>query len=274
MPFISIEGAELYYESHGEGPALVLAHGMGGNHAIWFQQIDTFARTNRVIVFDQRGFGLSKDLDGRGRSAFVDDLAALLDALGEERVALLGQSMGAGTCIGFAARYPKRVAALAVSSSLHGLIEPDDVKTIMDKARDATANMDLIDRVLGDRTPRERPEMARLYRLINSFNATTRHNVTGSFYPIAPEALAEAGIPTLFIAGHEDKLFPVEAIRLMQERIAGSFLVEVVGAGHSAFFERPGEYNDTLLSLLQMAGHVGKTRPAHSNAAGYTPVAP
>ena len=86
MPRLAVAGADLYYESHGSGPAIVLAHGVGGNHAIWFNQVAEFSRTHRVITFDHRGFGNSTDPDGVGRSAYSDDLAALLDHLEERRV--------------------------------------------------------------------------------------------------------------------------------------------------------------------------------------------
>ncbi|KAB2857571.1 MAG: alpha/beta hydrolase, partial [Sphingopyxis terrae] len=99
---LATAGAEIYWQALGEGPAVVLAHGVGGNHAIWYRQIDALSRSNRVITFDHRGFGLSRDLDARGRDAFIDDLTALLDHLDIAKAALVGQSMGAGTCIGFA----------------------------------------------------------------------------------------------------------------------------------------------------------------------------
>lgn len=262
-------GAEIYYQTHGAGPAVVLAHGIGGNHAIWYGQIDTLARSNRVILFDHRGFGLSRDLDGRGRDAFVEDLVALLDHLGEGRVALIGQSMGAGTCIGFAHQAPERVAALAICDSLHGIAESAAVKVIMDAARTKTAAMDQIDRVLGARAPRD---LAMLYRQIASFNAVDRHNLTGRFEARPAADLAGKGFPILFLGGTEDVIFPIEAVRLVQDEVAGSFLVEVNDVGHSAFLEAPTQFNDTILSLLQMAGHVGKGGAAHSNTAGYAPV--
>ena len=69
-----------------------------------------------------------------------------------------------------------------------------------------------------------------------------------------------------------EHLAAIEAVRLAQAEVAGSFLVEVNDAGHSAFLEAPTQFNDTILSLLQMADHVGKAGPAHSNAAGYVAV--
>lgn len=66
--------------------------------------------------------------------------------------------------------------------------------------------------------------------------------------------------------------FPIEAIRAVQAQTPGSFLVEVQDTGHSVFYERPVEFNDSLLSLLQMAGFKGRRKSVHSNSAGYKPV--
>ena len=266
---LATAGAEIYWQAHGAGPAIVLAHGIGGNHAIWYRQLDALSRSNRVITFDHRGFGLSQDHDGRGRDAFVDDLVALLDHLGEAKVALVGQSMGAGTCIGFAHRAAERVAALAICDSLHGIAESSEVKTIMDDARAKTAAMGQVERVLGAGAPRE---LAALYRQIASFNAVDRHSLAGSFDARPAADLGGKGFPTLFLSGVDDILFPIEAVRLAQAEVQGSFLVEVNDAGHSAFLEAPVQFNDTILSLLQMAGHVGQAGAAHSNAAGYVAV--
>lgn len=266
---LKTSGAEIYYQAHGAGPAVVLAHGIGGNHALWYGQIDTLSRSNRVILFDHRGFGQSRDLDGRGRDAFVEDLTALLDHLGVDRAALVGQSMGAGTCIGFAHQAPERVAALAICDSLHGVVESEAVKAIMDVARANTAAMDQIDRVLGAGAPRD---LAMLYRQISGFNAMDRHSLTGRFTARPAADLAGKGFPILFLCGTEDVIFPIEAMRLVQEEVEGSFLVEINDVGHSAFLEAPVQFNDTILSLLQMAGHVGKGGAAHSNTAGYARV--
>lgn len=266
---LATAGAEIYWQALGEGPAVVLAHGIGGNHAIWYRQIDALSRSNRVITFDHRGFGLSRDLDGRGRDAFVEDLTALLDHLGETKVALVGQSMGAGTCIGFAHRAPERVAALAICDSLHGIAESAEIRTIMDAARANTADLAQIERVLGANAPRE---LAALYRQIASFNIADRHNLAGRFDARPAADLGGKGFPILFLCGVEDRLFPIEAVRVAQADVAGSFLVEINDAGHSAFLEAPTQFNDTILSLLQMAGHVGKAGAAHSNAAGYVAV--
>lgn len=260
MPEVSLNGAELYYEIHeanqarqhaGKPPAVVLAHGVGGNHAIWFQQIDAFRQFHRVITFDHRGFGNSSDPQGSGRSAHAQDLLALLDYLDIERTALVGQSMGGGTCIGVVAQAAERVSALVLADTLHGIRLPARAAEIMQQAKAATANLGQIERVLGSNTRHKDPAKATLYRQINSFNATDRRNLQGS-YPklLSPEELAATGIPILFIAGEDDVLFPVTAIQDVQASVSGSKWIEMKGVGHSAFYEDPESFNRHVLEFL------------------------
>ena len=55
MPIVNTDNAEIYYESHGEGPAIVLAHCAAGNTLVRWQQVAHFAPAHRVVAFDQRG---------------------------------------------------------------------------------------------------------------------------------------------------------------------------------------------------------------------------
>ena len=64
MPFLERDGARLYYETHGAGPALVFAHGLGGGHLSWWQQVPHFRDRYTCVVFDHRGFGLSTESPG------------------------------------------------------------------------------------------------------------------------------------------------------------------------------------------------------------------
>ena len=251
MPYLAVAGAELYYESHGSGPAIVLAHGVGGNHAIWFNQVAEFSRTHRVITFDHRGFGNSTDADGLGRSAYSDDLATLLDHLEVRRVSLVGQSMGGGTCIGFAHCQPHRVSAMVLADTLHGLVLPGEAAALLDEAERQTRDLGQIERVLGARTRESEPAKAVLYRQINSFNATDRHSLKGSYrHTLTPEELGALRVPVLFIAGVDDVVFPVAAIRAVQARVSGSEWVEVADAGHSAFYEQPESFNRRVLEFI------------------------
>src|SRR5512138_902447 len=92
MPFLALDGCDLYYELYGRGPALVFAHGARGNDLSWWQQVPYFQERYTCLTFAHRGFGRSREVeDGPGPAAFVDDLAALLDHLGFEEVRLVAQ---------------------------------------------------------------------------------------------------------------------------------------------------------------------------------------
>src|SRR4051794_27582915 len=126
MATLRIDGFELYYEVHGEGYPLVFAHGVGGNHASWFNQIPAFTDRYKMVVFDHRGFGNSRDAaNGPGRSRFVADLLALFDHLKIEQAGVIAQSMGGGTCSHFTWKHPERVKALVLADTLVGLKLPE-----------------------------------------------------------------------------------------------------------------------------------------------------
>ena len=79
MPRVESAGASLYYETHGSGPAVVLAHGAGGNAMVWWQQVPHFARRHTVVVFDHRGFFRSRCApEALDPGLFASDLAAIL----------------------------------------------------------------------------------------------------------------------------------------------------------------------------------------------------
>lgn len=271
MAIFNNNGEAFYYEVHGQGEPIVLAHGLGGNHATWFKQVSVLAKAYQVITFDHRGFGNSSDNQQLGRAGFVSDLKALLDYLEIDKAALVGQSMGGGTVITFANQYPERVAGLVIADSLHGLVESDEVQAIMDASRKATTGLNQLDRVLGKAFKDENAQQALLYQQINSFNNTHKGNLIGEYASskVSPEHLASLNIPILFLAGQDDILFPIDAIRLVQTQMEGSFIVEFDQCGHSAFYEKPTEFNDSLLSFLEMIGLAPKNGSVLSNSAGY-----
>ena len=158
MPTAPIDGVDLYYEVHGEGLPVVLCHGIGGNHASWFQQVGPFAERYRVVVFDHRAFGRSAfDPSANARSRFVDDFEALLDHLGIQRTAIVAQSMGGGTAAGFTVRCPQRVSALVLADTLVGMDEPPEVREAMVSIRKATADLSPARACPLGRVPRAQP---------------------------------------------------------------------------------------------------------------------
>src|SRR6476660_10364255 len=83
---------KMFYEVHGDGPAVIFAHGSGGTHMSWWQQVPVLSKQYRCVTIDHRGFGYSKDgAAGPGRKNFVTDLEGLLDRLKVDKVSLVGQ---------------------------------------------------------------------------------------------------------------------------------------------------------------------------------------
>jgi pimeloyl-ACP methyl ester carboxylesterase len=108
---------ELHVEVAGDGPPIVLLHGLTANHRYVVMGSRKLERSGyRVVSYDARGHGASPAApDGRyDYEALADDLEAVLDAQAIDRAVLVGASMGAHTAVRFALRRPERVAGLVL----------------------------------------------------------------------------------------------------------------------------------------------------------------
>jgi 3-oxoadipate enol-lactonase len=257
MPIARINGIELYYEVHGQGPAVVLAHGAGGNHLSWWQQIPFLSQHFRCVTFDHRGFGSSRDLpDGPGANAFIEDLRHLLDQLSIERTALVAQSMGGWTSLGFAGKYPDRVAALALCDTTAGIDDPEVAREM--KSLQATLRGPLevvLQRAYSAQFQHREPARCFLYQQISGLNvhvpADLLTKLTAMRHQVEP--LIARRIPTMLLVGEEDALTPAKTMELMARRIPHARFVKIPGAGHSVYFERPDEFNRIVLDFLNSA---------------------
>src|SRR6266516_5000865 len=116
--YLERPGCRLYYEVTGAGPAIVFAHGLGGNHLSWWQQVPHFAGRYSCVTFAHRGFAPSSDIPGGPDPAdYAGDLAALIDHLALAEVFLVAQSMGGWACLEYALANPERVRALVLAST-------------------------------------------------------------------------------------------------------------------------------------------------------------
>jgi 3-oxoadipate enol-lactonase len=258
MPLARINGIELYYEVHGEGSALVLAHGGGGSHLSWWQNVPVLARRFRCVTFDHRGFGASRDLtDGPGPNAFVEDLRQLLDHLGIQRAALTGQSMGGWTVLGFAAAYPDRVSALTLCDTSAGMDDPDVIRELA-KLRDLTRGSlaNALTRAYAADFPTRDPVRCFLYQQISGLNTHVPANLLPVLLKLRNrfEPIVDRRIPTMLVVGEEDALVPAPVMEMMAHRIPQARLIKVPGAGHSVYFEKPDDFNRILTDFLVEAG--------------------
>lgn len=256
MPYAPINGIDLYYESHGEGSVVVFAHGAGGNHLSWWQQIPAFAEHFRCITYDHRAFGLSRDGEGeaeRGRRAFHEDLRELLNYLDVEQAAIVAQSMGGRSAVGFSLLNPGRCRALVLAGTTGGAID-DDVRELQDAYR----GTEIGSLPLGKRSVspllRERAEaMEFLYRAIGRLNPPRAKDFLApipGYRGSSAERLAQADFPIMFLVGDHDAVTPPHIIEGCHRATLGSRYVVIRDSGHSTYFEQPEAFNEAVMSFL------------------------
>lgn len=266
---LDLRESEIYYEVTGTGPALVFAHGLGGNHLSWWQQIPHFCDRYSCVTFSHRGFPPSRSRTGTaGPREFAADLAALVDHLELEEISLVAQSMGGWTCLTYARERPERVRALIMSSTTgtvdFGAIDHPDIQglarwnTQADAAKADLASHGILAST-GARMAREQPTSYFLYRELYDLTPTVYKDhvrkTIRSARNLGPRALAAIRTPTLFIIGEEDLIFPPGAAVATASLMPDARLVRIPEAGHSVYFERPDQYNRVVDAFL--AGHTG-----------------
>jgi 3-oxoadipate enol-lactonase len=259
MPILHHNGADLFYDVTGSGPALVFAHGLGGNHISWWQQVPHFRDRYTCVTFAHRGFAPSTDApDGPGPRAFADDLTALIAHLGLSDVRLVAQSMGGWTCLEYTLRHPERVRALVMACTT-GTLDSPELRRIFAAHRGGEAELFArgIHPAAGERMAREQPALHHLYRQIDGLSFALDKQIvrtTLTQMRTAPaEAVAALAVPVLCLTGEEDVVIPPDAVAYLSGLIPSARLARVHAAGHSVYFERPDTFNgivDDFLSVI------------------------
>jgi len=254
MPFASAEGTRVYYEVHGDGPAVVLAHGAGGHHAIWWQQVPFLVDRYRVVALDFPGFGSSQ----AGRSEydtheFPGCILAVLDHAGIERAALVGQSLGAPPSLSVAAAYPDRVAGVVLAHSIGGIQDPEVAEMVLADRAEAE-KLPVIDRLLSSEFQRREPERVFLFQQMGTFNAAKvpdlRNQWVGTTTLGQIRAAIAAGVQVVFLAGERDAVIRPATYRRLQELLPEAHYDLVTGAPHSMYWEAPELFNAALWRAL------------------------
>ena len=256
--FCESDGERIYYESVGDGePALVLCHGAGGNHAIWYQQVPVFARSRRVITWDHRGFGRSSAHAGPTRPDLAArDLAAVTKAAGVAGpIDLVGQSMGGWTALGYALAERAQVRRLVLADTPGGIVTPELVAALRAiRAFEAEGRLGRHP-ALGDGLARRDPARAYLYQMLGAFGEPDVAKLGPALFGtvVAEAELAALAGRVLFVVGNEDALFPPASIRSCAAKVPGARVVEIADAGHSPYFEQPEAWNRAVAEFLGIA---------------------
>ena len=125
MPYVSVDGVNLYYEVTGEGYPLVWAHEFAGDYRSWEAQVRFFSRRYQVITFNARGYPPSDvpaDVAAYSQEQAVEDLRALLAHLSIQQAHVGGLSMGGSLALHFGLTHPQMCRSLIVAAAGSGSV--------------------------------------------------------------------------------------------------------------------------------------------------------
>jgi class 3 adenylate cyclase len=266
------------YQVVGDGDFdLVYVPGLASHLEVFWEEpaysrfLHRLASFSRLILMDRLGTGLSDRLPPQKASTFeqrMDDIRAVMDAVGSERAALLGWSEGAPLCAQFAATYPQRTTALVMYGGLPRIVTDVDYpwgmpREVMDDWIDNVVPMawgqeeDLL-RLWAPsvaESPGPRQWFIRYARLSASPGAASAlFRMLGELD--IRDILPVIRVPTLIVHRTDDTLIQVEHSRFMAEQIPGAKLVELPGEDHLWWFGDQDAIVDEVQEFLTGARSV------------------
>ncbi len=237
MPFANNNGVKIHYEVEGQGPPIILQHGVAGIGETWrsFGYVKDLSKDYKLILVDARGHGLSDkphDKEAYRAEIMAADYTKILDDLKIPTAYYFGYSMGGRIGFGCIARYNLSHfnAIIIGGASPFAATETDkqaNLKRIADiKARGMQALVDFFEGREGPMPPVRKAQM-----LNNDVTAITTMMQTSQFeWPPATDVLPKINVPVLLFAGSLDPVHP--NTQKAAEQIHGAKFVSVAGFGH------------------------------------------
>ena len=242
------------------GPPLVLLHGIGSNARAWRDQLAGLGDLRQVFAWDAPGYGDSTPVSPARPTAgdYAERLAQFLDALGLDRIALLGHSLGALTAGSFAAAEPQRVERLILANPALGHrtdpaapLPPPAQGRIDDLAALGPAGF------AAKRAPRLLSAMATPAEIARARETMAEIHPDGYRQAVAMLAqgdlradAATIAVPTLVLSGAEDSVTPPAGSRALAAATPHARYREIEGAGHLSYLERPAAFNAAVGEFL------------------------
>lgn len=213
------------------------------------------ARGWHALAPHMRGVDLNSTIDD-----YAADVIDLLDSLHIHEAVIVGLSMGGYVALAMMRLAPRYVSGLVLADTRADADTPDGMANrdrLAQLARDrgvAAVVDELLPKLLGQTTRREKPEIERAVRALAMSNAVPA--VVGALNalktrPDSTPILNSIHVPTLIVVGEEDAITPPAIAEGMQKAIGGSMLAILPNAGHLSSLERANTFNATLAEFLE-----------------------
>ncbi|WP_310728745.1 alpha/beta hydrolase [Streptomyces sp. N2A] len=273
---VPIEDGELFYETAGSGPAVVLLHGGMLDQHMWDEQFSWLVNSGlRAIRYDSRGHGLSSTVTGD--YANHDDLITLLDALDVPRAVLVGLSHGSRVALDAAIAHPDRVAALALASpgiSGRAFTDPFVLEHIKEQVAaigapdGAERYVEHFLRMWVDGPHRQpsavHPGFRERMRASAEANVMVHADGLGAGLPIevgAIDRLGEIQVPTIVLDGDLDSTDIAANAHAIALTVPGARRIRIPGAGHMVNLENTPLFDQELHTFLSTLNYSPSSRP-------------
>lgn len=253
------EDVIIEWEEVGEGPPVLLIHGLGYGRWGWEPLVPTLKERFRVITFDNRGIGESSVPEGPYSAAqMAGDALAVLDAAGAGQAHLVGASLGGMIAQELALSHPDRVDRLVLIASHpgapHGYPMPEVTVQLMTEAQALPPEEALhrfVVNALGPEPDRSVVERIMGHRLANPPDPTGWQGqaAAGTTYEGGDRARDMAS-PTLVLTGTADRVVDPRNGELLADMIPDSTLHVVPDGGHLLFWEHPEQIADLMIQFL------------------------
>jgi pimeloyl-ACP methyl ester carboxylesterase len=269
----TIHGHRRAYRLLGEGPPLLLLHGIGDSSASWLPVMAELAQHHTVIAPDLLGHGNSaKPRADYSVAAYANGMRDLLEVLGVERATVVGHSLGGGVAAQFAYQYPERCERLILvaTGGVARAVNPFLRVASAPLAEVLLVTMNLPPmrpfgrlgleflRQVGHDMGRDKDELTEVFSRLPdtearvAFTRTLRSAVDwrGQVVTMRDRAYLTAHMPTLIMWGTNDGIIPSRHAQIIHEAMPGSLLEYFPGAGHFPHHSDPQRFIDLILTFI------------------------
>jgi pimeloyl-ACP methyl ester carboxylesterase len=260
MPTLPVSELSLHYQESGTGTPVLLIHGHPFDCTMWRPQLAA-GLPGHLIAPDLRNFGKTTSPNGPASwSTYAEDLLAFMDALGIQRFAAAGLSMGGQIALELFALAPDRILGLALCDTFAQLDTPEKhanrlalAERLEREGMEPYAN-EVLPKMVCDHTIDTKPEVAReLVEMMKrcpvrgAADAARARTQRRDYVPLLPQIK----VPTLITVGEFDQFTPVPDAELMHNAIPGSTLVIIPEAGHVTNLEQPEAFDQALGAFIR-----------------------